>query len=57
MPLAQLREVENKIGVSSGVHKAEAIYGALRGGFVNILITDQECALKLLELGKEGTAL
>lgn len=56
MPLAQLREVENKIGVSSGVHKAEAIYGALRGGFVNILITDQECALKLLELGKEGTA-
>lgn len=32
MPLTQLREVENKIGVSSGVHKAEAIYGVLYTG-------------------------
>lgn len=53
MPLEQLRQVENKIGIGSGAHKAEAVFGALRGGFVNILVTDQECALKLLELGKE----
>lgn len=56
MSLTQLRGVENKIGISSGVQKAEAIYGALRGGFVNILITDQECALKLLEMGKQEDA-
>lgn len=52
MPLELLREVENKICIGSGAHKAEAVHGALRGGFVNILVTDQECALKLLELGK-----
>lgn len=56
MPLEQLRQVENKIGIGSGTQKAEAVYGALRGGYVNILITDQECAQRLVELGKGEAA-
>lgn len=53
MPLSQLRTVENKIGIGSGLHKAEAVYGALQGGYINILVTDEECAQRLVELGKE----
>lgn len=50
MPLEQLRQVENKICVGSGLNKAEALYGALQGGYVNILVTDEECALRLVEM-------
>ncbi len=51
MPLCQLREVENRICIGSGIHKADAVHGALCGGFINILITDQDCARQLLEMG------
>lgn len=53
MPLRQLRKVENRICIGSGGHKAEAVHGAIRGGFINILVTDQECAIKLIKMGKE----
>lgn len=52
--LKQLQMVENRICVGSGVHKAEAIYGALRGGYINILVTDQNCARELLKKGEGG---
>lgn len=50
MPLEQLRQVENKICISSGLNRAAALYGALQGGYVNILVTDEECALRLVEM-------
>lgn len=50
MALEQMRQVENKICVGSGLNKAEALYGALQGGYVNILVTDEECALRLIEM-------
>lgn len=53
MPLEQLRQVQNKIGIGSGIQRAEAVHGALRGGYLNILITDQECAQRLIDMGKE----
>lgn len=53
MPLKQLKDVENRICIGSGAHKAEAIHGAIRGGYINILVTDQECAIKLIKMGKE----
>ena len=53
MPLSQLRQVENKIGIGSGLAKADAIYGALQGGYINILVTDEECAMRLIEMGEE----
>ena len=34
----------------AGLHKAEAILGALRGGFLDVLVTNELVALRLLEL-------
>lgn len=49
MPLEQLAKVERSIGIAGGVRKLEAIRGALRGGWINILITDQFTAQRLTE--------
>lgn len=38
------------IGVAGGESKAEAILGAIRGRYVNILVTDNKAASKLLKL-------
>jgi DNA-binding transcriptional regulator LsrR (DeoR family) len=50
IPLSQLRTIENKICVGSGKSRAEAMYGALQGGYINILVTDEDCALRLIEM-------
>ncbi|MFI7614900.1 sugar-binding transcriptional regulator [Nonomuraea terrae] len=47
----QLRAVERRIGVAGGESKIAAIRGAVRGGWVNILITDVEVARALLNRG------
>ncbi|MFB8267560.1 sugar-binding transcriptional regulator [Streptomyces sp. NPDC055955] len=44
----QLRAVERRIGVAGGLNKVTAIRGAVRGGWINILITDAEVARDLL---------
>ncbi|MEN3185200.1 MAG: sugar-binding transcriptional regulator [Atribacterota bacterium] len=49
IPLEDLRKMPNVIGLAGGPHKIEAILGALRGGFVKILITDEETARNVLE--------
>ena len=49
--LKQLKRARRVIGVAGGANKAEAILGALRGRFVNTLITDQFAAQRVLELG------
>jgi DNA-binding transcriptional regulator LsrR (DeoR family) len=36
--------------VAGGEHKAEAILGALRGGFLDVLVTNELAAIRLLEL-------
>jgi DNA-binding transcriptional regulator LsrR (DeoR family) len=38
-----------RLGVSGGRHKAEAILGALRGGYINTLVTDSATAALVLE--------
>lgn len=50
MPIEQLRKVQKRIGIAGGAHKARAVQGAVRGEFINILITDYDCATALLEL-------
>jgi len=45
-----LRRIDNVIGVVGGEVKASAIYGALRGGYINVLITDEAAARRVLEL-------
>ena len=32
------------------MHKAEAILGALRGGYLDVLVTNEIAAIRLLEL-------
>lgn len=48
-PLEELRKLDNVIGVASGARKAEAILAALRGGYLDVLITDEDTAKLLLE--------
>ena len=48
--LEALHDIGQVIGVAGGEAKAEAILGALRGGHVNVLITDDVTARKVLAL-------
>jgi lsr operon transcriptional repressor len=52
--LADLAQIPKVTGVAGGLHKVEAILGALRGGFLDVLVTNELTALRLLEL--EGVA-
>jgi DNA-binding transcriptional regulator LsrR (DeoR family) len=51
MRLEQLAKVDRSIGVAGGARKYAAILGALRGGWINVLITDQFTARRLLAEG------
>lgn len=48
MPIEKLKKIRRRIGVATGSTKAASVVGAIRGGFVNILIIDSECAKSLL---------
>jgi DNA-binding transcriptional regulator LsrR (DeoR family)/ADP-ribosylglycohydrolase len=46
----RLQRVPRRIGVAGGRQKAEAILGAARGGLINLLVTDESAAHRLLAL-------
>ncbi|MBC1795417.1 sugar-binding transcriptional regulator [Listeria booriae] len=48
--LEQLKMTKIRIGISESVEKAKAILGALRGEYINVLITTDETANSILEL-------
>jgi len=48
--LADLASIPKVVGVAGGLHKTEAILGALHGGFLNVLVTNELVARRLLEL-------
>lgn len=48
-PLETLQLIPIRIGVSSGQFKVDAMLGALRGGFINVLITDEDTAQEVLK--------
>src|SRR5262249_35805569 len=48
--LSDLRHIPKVVGVAGGLHKAEAILGALHGGYLNVLVTNEIAAIRLLEL-------
>ena len=50
VPLSTLKELENVIGVAAGKHKIPAIHAALTGGYMDILITDEETAAQLCRI-------
>ncbi|NDJ75746.1 MAG: sugar-binding transcriptional regulator [Chloroflexi bacterium] len=49
MPLAQLKNIRRTVAVAGGAHKVKAIRGALVGGIVNVLVTDQATAQALID--------
>jgi deoxyribonucleoside regulator len=52
LELGALTGIERVIGVAGGEAKAEAILGALRGGHVNVLVTDDVTARRVLGIGE-----
>ena len=48
-PLEQLKQMPNVIGLAAGADKIEAIRAVLRGGYLDILITDEPTANLLLK--------
>jgi len=50
--LEALHGIGHVIGVAGGEAKAEAILGALRGGHVNVLVTDDAAAKRVLTLSR-----
>lgn len=48
--IERLRDMPNVIGVAGGLEKVEAIAGALRGGYLDVLVTDEDVAEALIEL-------
>ncbi|MDX5629702.1 MULTISPECIES: transcriptional regulator LsrR [unclassified Brenneria] len=50
LSLRALSTIPTVIGVAGGIHKAEAIVAALKGKYINALVTDQETAEEILKL-------
>jgi lsr operon transcriptional repressor len=48
--LSDLARIPKVVGVAGGLHKAAAILGALHGGFLDVLVTNELAAIRLLEL-------
>jgi lsr operon transcriptional repressor len=48
--LADLRAIGRVVGVAGGAAKTSAILGALHGGFLNVLVTNEAVARELLSL-------
>jgi deoxyribonucleoside regulator len=48
-PIEKIKEIENVIGVGFGSKKLKVILGALRGGIINILLTDENTARGIVE--------
>lgn len=46
--LSELKKIPQKIAVVSGEEKAEALHGALTGGYIDVLYVDEKLARKLL---------
>ncbi|MEG0853646.1 MAG: sugar-binding domain-containing protein, partial [Angelakisella sp.] len=52
-PLQDLKKLENVIGVAAGTHKTGAIKAVLNGKYIDVLITDENTALQLLDSSNE----
>jgi DNA-binding transcriptional regulator LsrR (DeoR family) len=52
MGLEQLRQIPRSVGIAGGQRKLRAILGALRGRWINVLITDRGTAAALVDEGR-----
>ena len=51
--LDTLKQLDNVIAVAAGEQKTQAIYAALRGGYFDVLITDEPTAERLVQLAAQ----
>lgn len=51
-----LRDIEIRLGVAGDIEKSEAILGAIRGDFINALVTDNLTAIRVLELSQTSVS-
>lgn len=50
MPLQQIAGLENRIAVAErGISQAKALYAAIKGGYINIVVLDHICATQLVQ--------
>ncbi|SHJ41932.1 sugar-binding transcriptional regulator [Hespellia stercorisuis] len=54
-PLAKLEELNNVVGVAAGEEKVEAISAALKGHYLDVLITDDYTAEQLIKKSSHST--
>jgi DNA-binding transcriptional regulator LsrR (DeoR family) len=54
--LEQVRRIPWVIGVAGGDSKTQATLGAIRGGYIKVLVTDEATATGLLEFGGRHTS-
>jgi DNA-binding transcriptional regulator LsrR (DeoR family) len=47
--LTELKKINQVIAVVEGIHKLESIKAALNGGFINVLIIDEQTAAAIVE--------
>ncbi len=47
--LDQLKKIPRVVGIAGGPQKHEVVYAALKGGFIDVLITDEQTARFVLE--------
>ncbi|HWO78378.1 MAG TPA: sugar-binding transcriptional regulator [Bacillus sp. (in: firmicutes)] len=50
MNLNRLKSLNNVIAIAGGDQKIDAIYGALKGGYIHTMITDETTAVSLLNM-------
>ena len=48
IPLDVIKKKKYRIGVAQGFSKADSLCGALRGGIINVLVTNEETAERML---------
>jgi DNA-binding transcriptional regulator LsrR (DeoR family) len=51
--LKKIRKIPCSIGIAGGIAKVQAIQGAIKGKYINVLITDVDCARELIENWRE----
>ena len=52
--LEHIKKIPNKLMVAVGLEKAEAVLGALRGGYADVLYLDEPLARKVLEIDENS---
>jgi len=50
--LEELKTAKKVVAVSGGRRKAEAVLGALRGGYIDVLVTDSQCVNEMVRFDK-----